>query len=200
MIRCSNCKMLGAAMAWRQGQSYSEDLRGRVLAAGPRRRGTAGSAAGSFGSPRTRHGAAVAPLRACIPSRFRRRGFTNATATDDLARSPARPSARLGISCARRSTDLDAGNGRPASGRASRWRGTPAWPRRCCRCAPRRCPTRSVRRSHRARPRSPVAARAVRPGHAVRPASGRRSRRATAHRAVSRCTCPAPPRAMRSSD
>ena len=32
MIRCSNHKMLGAAMAWRQGQSYSEDLRGRVLA------------------------------------------------------------------------------------------------------------------------------------------------------------------------
>ena len=25
--------MLGVAMAWRQGQSYSEDLRGRVLAA-----------------------------------------------------------------------------------------------------------------------------------------------------------------------
>jgi transposase len=33
MIRCSDRKMLGAAMAWRQGQSYSEDLRGRVLAA-----------------------------------------------------------------------------------------------------------------------------------------------------------------------
>ena len=28
MIRCSNRKMLGVAMAWRQGQSYSEDLRG----------------------------------------------------------------------------------------------------------------------------------------------------------------------------
>lgn len=33
MIRCSDRKMLGAAMAWRQGQAYSEDLRGRVLAA-----------------------------------------------------------------------------------------------------------------------------------------------------------------------
>ena len=33
MIRCSNRKMLGAVMVWRQGQSYSEDLRGRVLAA-----------------------------------------------------------------------------------------------------------------------------------------------------------------------
>jgi transposase len=33
MIRCPGHKMLGAAMAWRQGQSYSEDLRGRVLAA-----------------------------------------------------------------------------------------------------------------------------------------------------------------------
>ena len=33
MILCSHRKMLGAAMAWRQGQSYSEDLRGRVLAA-----------------------------------------------------------------------------------------------------------------------------------------------------------------------
>src|ERR1700687_4464866 len=33
MILCSNRKMLGAVMAWRQGQSYSEDLRGRVLAA-----------------------------------------------------------------------------------------------------------------------------------------------------------------------
>ena len=33
VIRCSNRKMLGVAMAWRQGQSYSEDLRGRVLAA-----------------------------------------------------------------------------------------------------------------------------------------------------------------------
>ena len=33
MIRCSDRKMLGVAMAWRQGQSYSEDLRGRVLAA-----------------------------------------------------------------------------------------------------------------------------------------------------------------------
>ena len=33
MIRCSGHKMLGVAMAWRQGQSYSEDLRARVLAA-----------------------------------------------------------------------------------------------------------------------------------------------------------------------
>ncbi len=33
MIRCSKRKMLGVAMAWRQGQSYSEDLRGRVLTA-----------------------------------------------------------------------------------------------------------------------------------------------------------------------
>ena len=33
MIRCPNRKMLGAAMAWRQGQSYSEDLRARVLGA-----------------------------------------------------------------------------------------------------------------------------------------------------------------------
>jgi len=33
MIRCPDHKMWGAAMAWRQGQSYSEDLRGRVLAA-----------------------------------------------------------------------------------------------------------------------------------------------------------------------
>ena len=33
MILYSHRKMLGAAMAWRQGQSYSEDLRGRVLAA-----------------------------------------------------------------------------------------------------------------------------------------------------------------------
>ena len=33
MILCSHRNMLGAAMAWRQGQSYSEDLRGRVLAA-----------------------------------------------------------------------------------------------------------------------------------------------------------------------
>ena len=33
MILCSYRKMLGAAMAWRQGQSYSEDLRRRVLAA-----------------------------------------------------------------------------------------------------------------------------------------------------------------------
>jgi transposase len=33
MIRCSDRKMLGAAMTWRQGQSYSEDLRARVLAA-----------------------------------------------------------------------------------------------------------------------------------------------------------------------
>src|SRR5712691_11778752 len=31
VIRCPNRKMLGV-MAWRQGQSYSEDLRGRVLA------------------------------------------------------------------------------------------------------------------------------------------------------------------------
>ena len=33
MIRYSDRKMWGLAMAWRQGQSYSEDLRGRVLAA-----------------------------------------------------------------------------------------------------------------------------------------------------------------------
>ena len=33
MIRCRDHKMWGAAMAWRQGQSYSEDLRARVLAA-----------------------------------------------------------------------------------------------------------------------------------------------------------------------
>ncbi len=33
MIRFPDRKMLGAAMAWRQGQSYSEDLRARVLAA-----------------------------------------------------------------------------------------------------------------------------------------------------------------------
>ena len=33
MIRCRDRKMLGAAMAWRQGQSYSQDLRARVLAA-----------------------------------------------------------------------------------------------------------------------------------------------------------------------
>ena len=33
MIRCPDHKMLGAAMAWRQGQSYSEDLRARVLVA-----------------------------------------------------------------------------------------------------------------------------------------------------------------------
>jgi transposase len=33
MIRCTDRKMLGVAMAWRQGQSYSDDLRGRVLAA-----------------------------------------------------------------------------------------------------------------------------------------------------------------------
>jgi transposase len=33
MIRCTDRKMLGVAMAWRQGQSYSEDLRGRVMAA-----------------------------------------------------------------------------------------------------------------------------------------------------------------------
>ena len=33
MIRYSDRKMWGMAMAWRQGQSYSEDLRARVLAA-----------------------------------------------------------------------------------------------------------------------------------------------------------------------
>ena len=33
MIRCPDRKMLGVGMAWRRGQSYSEDLRGRVLAA-----------------------------------------------------------------------------------------------------------------------------------------------------------------------
>ena len=33
MIRCLDHKMFGAAMAWRQGQSYSEDLRARVLVA-----------------------------------------------------------------------------------------------------------------------------------------------------------------------
>lgn len=33
MIRCPDRKILGAAMVWRQGQSYSEDLRARVLAA-----------------------------------------------------------------------------------------------------------------------------------------------------------------------
>ena len=33
MIRYPDRKMLGTAMAWRQGQSYSEDLRARVLAA-----------------------------------------------------------------------------------------------------------------------------------------------------------------------
>ena len=33
MILCPGHKMWGAAMAWRQGQSYSEDLRARVLAA-----------------------------------------------------------------------------------------------------------------------------------------------------------------------
>ena len=33
MILCHRHKMWGAGMAWRQGQSYSEDLRGRVLAA-----------------------------------------------------------------------------------------------------------------------------------------------------------------------
>jgi hypothetical protein len=33
VIRCRNRKMWGRAMAWRQGQSYSEDLRARVLAA-----------------------------------------------------------------------------------------------------------------------------------------------------------------------
>lgn len=33
MIRCSGLDDSGAAMAWRQGQAYSEDLRARVLAA-----------------------------------------------------------------------------------------------------------------------------------------------------------------------
>ena len=33
MILCPGHKMWGAAMAWRRGQSYSEDLRARVLAA-----------------------------------------------------------------------------------------------------------------------------------------------------------------------
>jgi transposase len=33
VIRYSDRKMWGAAMVWRQGQSYSEDLRARVLAA-----------------------------------------------------------------------------------------------------------------------------------------------------------------------
>lgn len=33
MIRCSRISALGVAMAWRQGQSYSDDLRSRVLAA-----------------------------------------------------------------------------------------------------------------------------------------------------------------------
>ena len=33
MIRCPDRNMLGVGMAWRRGQSYSEDLRGRVLAA-----------------------------------------------------------------------------------------------------------------------------------------------------------------------
>ena len=33
MIRWLNHKLWGAAMVWRQGQSYSEDLRARVLAA-----------------------------------------------------------------------------------------------------------------------------------------------------------------------
>ena len=33
MIRCSWISGLGVAMAWRQGQSYSDDLRSRVLAA-----------------------------------------------------------------------------------------------------------------------------------------------------------------------
>jgi transposase len=33
VIRCPDHKMLGATMAWRQGQSYSEDLRARVLVA-----------------------------------------------------------------------------------------------------------------------------------------------------------------------
>jgi len=33
VIRCPDRKMWGAAMVWRQGQSYSQDLRARVLAA-----------------------------------------------------------------------------------------------------------------------------------------------------------------------
>jgi len=33
MFGCLDREMWGAAMGWRQGQSYSEDLRGRVLAA-----------------------------------------------------------------------------------------------------------------------------------------------------------------------
>ena len=33
MIRCPDRKMWGVAMGWRQGQSYSQDLRARVLAA-----------------------------------------------------------------------------------------------------------------------------------------------------------------------
>jgi transposase len=33
VIRCLDHKLWGAAMVWRQGQSYSEDLRARVLAA-----------------------------------------------------------------------------------------------------------------------------------------------------------------------
>jgi transposase len=33
MIRWPDHKLWGTAMAWRQGQSYSDDLRGRVLAA-----------------------------------------------------------------------------------------------------------------------------------------------------------------------
>jgi transposase len=33
MIRCPDRKMWGVAMGWRQGQSYSDDLRTRVLAA-----------------------------------------------------------------------------------------------------------------------------------------------------------------------
>jgi len=33
MIRYPDRKMLGAAMTWRQGQSCSEDLRARILAA-----------------------------------------------------------------------------------------------------------------------------------------------------------------------
>jgi len=33
MIRCLSHKMRGATVAWRQGQSYSQDLRARVLAA-----------------------------------------------------------------------------------------------------------------------------------------------------------------------
>ena len=33
MIRCLSHKLWGATMAWRQGQSYSQDLRARVVAA-----------------------------------------------------------------------------------------------------------------------------------------------------------------------